>query len=314
MRVRGGSPTLWRRPGESQVGTEAGLAVVLKDLSPADQRLVDRLPAITSSSDLVRVARWAHVPARRARDLVGVLTEAGVMVPGDDRGPLTPDEAYWDRLGHDPARRSGILDSAVVGLHGRGDLVSLTAYHLARAGVGTLLLEDDGLPADTAARSALTDALSRMAPGLRTRANLRTLPDVVVLVSSGTSDPLRVRRLVQEGVTHLPVVVGEVTVQVGPLVVPGRTACATCLDLWRRDADPCWPVLAAQLHGRRPVVTEDLLTHQAAATAARAVLCVLTGSGQEWEGRSLELGGPSSVPAQRLWEAHPACGCCPPPA
>ena len=68
MRVRGGSPTLWRRPGEGQVGTEAGLAVVLQDLSPADALPVRPRPAITSSSDRRLGARWDRFRPPRAQN------------------------------------------------------------------------------------------------------------------------------------------------------------------------------------------------------------------------------------------------------
>lgn len=309
MRVRGGSPTLWRKPGESQVGADPGLAVVLTGLSAQEQRLVDHLGELDTASDLTRAARRTRVRVARARALVEILAEAGVLTMEDERGAAGPDEAYWDRLGYSPSRRSGALAASVVGLHGHGELVSLTAHHLARAGVGAILFDDE----NPDGRRRLEDELSAASPSLKTRAPLHTRPDIVVVVGSGANDPLRVRRLLQESLLHLPVVVGEVSIQVGPLVVPGRTACATCLELWRRDADPCWPVLAAQLTGLGRVDTERLLAYQAAATTARAVLDQLTGLGERWEGRSLHLSGLDIVPEQREWDPHPDCGCLVPP-
>ena len=41
MRVRGQSPILWRRVGQSQLGAEPGHAVVIDGLSPQEQQLLD---------------------------------------------------------------------------------------------------------------------------------------------------------------------------------------------------------------------------------------------------------------------------------
>ena len=53
------------------------------------------------------------------------------------------------------------------------------------------------------------------------------------------------------GITHLPVVLDEDRVRIGPLVIPGVTPCLTCLDLNRTDWDRAWPALLPQL-GRSP--------------------------------------------------------------
>jgi len=90
MRVRGQSPILWRCLGQSQVGAEPGHAVVVDGLSYQEQQLLDRLPTSMSPSDVYQVARWSEVPIARARELMSVLDEAGVLtrdVPtpsGDD--------------------------------------------------------------------------------------------------------------------------------------------------------------------------------------------------------------------------------------
>src|SRR3712207_7110553 len=60
------------------------------------------------------------------------------------------------------------------------------------------------------------------------------------------SDPLAAD-LQRRGVPHLVATVRGETGVVGPLVVPGATGCLRCADLHRRDRDPRWPALAAQL-------------------------------------------------------------------
>ena len=87
------------------------------------------------------------------------------------------------------------------------------------------------------------------------------------------------RRYQRAGVPHLVATVRGQTGVVGPLVVPGRTSCLRCGDLHRRDADPRWPRLAAQLTAGEPppsgATVTCLLT---AATAAVQVLAYLDGA------------------------------------
>ena len=56
----------------------------------------------------------------------------------------------------------------------------------------------------------------------------------------------------REQIPHLAVSAGEAIGMVGPLVLPGSTACLRCLDLARADRDPAWPLILAQLAGREP--------------------------------------------------------------
>jgi hypothetical protein len=72
-------------------------------------------------------------------------------------------------------------------------------------------------------------------------------PDLVVIASGRPLDSGLVAGLQQAGLPHLVVGVRDATAVVGPLVVPGRTACLHCTDLHRTDRDPAWPLLAAQL-------------------------------------------------------------------
>ena len=124
------------------------------------------------------------------------------------------------------------------------------------------------------------------------------------------SDPLAAA--VQEAqVPHLVATIrGDVGV-VGPLVVPGVTSCLRCADLHRRDADPRWPALAAQLTATEPppsgATVTCLLT---VATAAQQVLAYLDGSaGPATVDATVELRPPDLRPRIRRWPPHPACRC-----
>jgi hypothetical protein len=114
-------------------------------------------------------------------------------------------------------------------------------------------------------------------------------------------------------VPHLVATVRGETGVVGPLVVPGGTSCLRCGDLHRRDTDPRWPVLAAQLTGAElPAGGATVTCLLTAVTAAVQVLAHLDGSGAPAAlGTTIELRPPELVARTRRWPPHPACGCRP---
>jgi hypothetical protein len=178
----------------------------------------------------------------------------------------------------------------------------------ADAVVGGLTAADEGRPRSLAA----ADAVRRASP----LTDLRPLPpgaaaDLVVLTRPwAASDPL-VAGLQRAGVPHLVATVRGQTGVVGPFVVPGATSCLRCADLHRRDADPRWPGLAAQLTAGEPppsgATVTCLLT---AVTAAVQVLAFLDGaSAPAAIEATLEFAPPDLLPRVRRWPAHPGCDC-----
>lgn len=118
----------------------------------------------------------------------------------------------------------------------------------------------------------------------------------VIVLAAYRVDPRRAAGLVRDDVTHVPLVLDPGGAVVGPVVVPGRTACLACLDADRRRDDPYWPTLAAQLLGRaKPEVDAAL-----AAEAGRAARFLLSGPIATTT-RELRLRADSS---RRVWETH----------
>ena len=104
---------------------------------------------------------------------------------------------------------------------------------------------------------------------------------------------------------HLAIVLGEDSILVGPLVVPGRTACLRCRDLHRRDADPAWPAIATQLVGRPAAAGEDQLL--LAGALALGMSAIVRGAGP-----GVETGVRVRVDGEHVPEPfapHPECGC-----
>lgn len=140
--------------------------------------------------------------------------------------------------------------------------------------------------------------------------------DLVVLADNLTADPRLVRDLQASGVPHLPVLMRDGTGLVGPLVLPGRSACLCCVDLRRTERDPAWPALAAQL--RDVVGSGDRATVLATVALALGQLQQIIAAVQRRPApapepatlnATLEVDvGAQSIVARR-WPRHPLCGC-----
>ncbi|WP_435974148.1 TOMM precursor leader peptide-binding protein [Streptomyces sp. Qhu_M48] len=125
-------------------------------------------------------------------------------------------------------------------------------------------------------------------------------------------DPVPTEPWIATGTPHLYAGVLEATGTVGPLVLPGGTACARCLQETRTDREPDRPRLLAQWRSGapHPLPACDLgLATAVAGLAAAHALAFLDGdlpasTGTRWEA-SLPL---SEWRAERL-RPHPACPC-----
>jgi hypothetical protein len=136
-------------------------------------------------------------------------------------------------------------------------------------------------------------------------------PDLAILVGR---HPLELRAsLMSEQIPHLAAAADEAIGIVGPLVIPGRTACLRCMDLTRADRDPAWPLILAQLLGRQPdllACDAPLAAAVAAHTAAQALAFIdrPLEAGAVANG-TLELVLPSWQWRRRTWLPHPGCDC-----
>lgn len=138
-------------------------------------------------------------------------------------------------------------------------------------------------------------------------------PHVLVIASFGEPTRSVYERPALLGVAHLPVVIDEDRIRIGPLVRPGRTPCVSCHDLHRTDWDPAWPVLLHQLgRGSVPVgpSTVDALTsHAAAVEVAAEVVAELEGRTPRTIARCLVVG--PAHDERTAWPVafHHRCAC-----
>lgn len=166
---------------------------------------------------------------------------------------------------------------------------------------------DEGRTLAAAAESAVLRAAPETdtaAPGGSER------PDLVVLACDEPVDEVRRSALHADEVAHLPVATGPGHGSVGPLVLPGLTGCLRCADLHRRDRDPAWPALAAQLTVPRHAAAGDAgVTALLAAAAVLQVLTFLDGGEPTCIEGSLEVCLPDWRIRRRGRPPHVDCGC-----
>ncbi|MBE1874691.1 ThiF family adenylyltransferase [Myceligenerans pegani] len=331
LRLRPGTPVVMRSGGAVQCGTDPRWALVLDGLSRAEaswlRDLTDRRHVTPARS----AARRGVAPERR--DLIlDVLANAGMLVPPSPAGRTvvapgdgTADARTLGMLRVDGAGLVTLADraAATVALAGLGRIGAALALILSAAGVGHLVLRDPrpvqttdvGLGAHTEhdvgepRDVALARLLASRTPALDVRVDGDGEPDVAVVVESRAALPARFTRMMSAAVPHLSVVAREADVTVGPLVLPGRSACVGCLDALRADQDRDWHLVAAQLRQAPEQPHEAALTALAAATAACQVLAQLDGHRPAAVGTCLEIALPDCLPRVRRFDPHPRCGC-----
>ncbi len=333
VRLRPGTPVLDRGDGEVQLGTDVRWALVVAGLSDAEAGWLCEVAARRHRSLEQTARRWS-VDEARVTEIVDLLARCGYLVPqaSPPRRVTAPADGAADAptlgaLRPDGAGAATLAARArrTVGLSGLGRIGAGLALHLATAGVGTLVL-DDVRPVQTAdtglggyAQRDVGRARERALRELLAERHPRTAvvhevdgpaPDAVVVVEPDVVEPARYRRLLGDGVPHLPVVVREADVVVGPLVLAGRSPCTGCVARHAADADARWPDLARQLRAREADRGhETTLAASAAALAAGQVLALLDGARPVAVGATLEVALPEALPRVRPVQPHPACGC-----
>jgi hypothetical protein len=137
-------------------------------------------------------------------------------------------------------------------------------------------------------------------------------PDVVVLAPWRGRDLPAACWLLSRDIVHLPVVRCDADVVIGPLVVPGLSACLECLERHRVDKDPRWPTTAATWDDPRRHEPDrpgrDALDAAAGRYAALLVDRVCRGEAASPVGVTTTLRADGEI-SQAIWPQHPECTC-----
>jgi hypothetical protein len=203
--------------------------------------------------------------------------------------------------------RSGLdMMARSVGItaEGASDLVGRLAPVLdggATTAVSRVVVSGSGPLADEARR--LLDTEGVLAP------SDESAPDLAVIVAGWLVGAEDHGRWLRRDIPHVPVVVGDAGVTVGPFVEPGSGPCLYCVQLTKTEADPAWPAIATQLWSRRSPDLGRLAIAEAAAFVARRVLERLAqgpAAAQSWRL------GPNGAVSSRALARHAACRCAAP--
>ncbi|MGW4466602.1 hypothetical protein [Micromonospora sp. NPDC004704] len=332
-----GLARLWRDRHTLQLGLDPSRAVLLEVANPGAARLLDLLDGTRSERAILDQAVRLQVTRDDARTLIDTLRAAGLVVgahtllpadlPEPARQRLSSEAAAIALRGPDatatPAQLLRRRRAARVVVTGRGRLGGPIAVALAQAGVGHVHPDLDGRvgaddvtgtgPAATdvhrPSAEAVADAITRAAPGTETRPVRRGHASLVIQIGADRPASLLAAGYAQRRQAHLLLSLHDGVPVVGPLVRAAGAPCLNCRDLHRRDRDPGWPELAAQLAADpalQACSTPTLLA--AVGYAAGEVLAFLDGGVPETIGAAVEIRTPGRF-RRRTWPPHPDCGC-----
>lgn len=279
LRLDPAIPSVWRDPRTLQFGVDPALAV-LELTTRGQERLVSALTTGVTSAGFRLLAEEGEVPARQRDALLARLRPCLLPEVATAEAPAASTPAAATRAPAPIPARGAVV-------HGSGPLA-----------VGIARLLDDA--------------------GFRMR-DARRRPGLVVLVADRVLSAADHRAWLQRDIPHLPVVTGDASVTVGPLVVPGVSACLHCAFLHRRDADAAWPAIAAQLAALPAPAPHPLRTAAAVAHAGRLVAAFLdsapgrSAQGHAEPGREWRIADDGSTVSERAVLPHPECRCATPP-
>jgi hypothetical protein len=332
--LKPGLLAVWRNRDTVQIGIDSRRAIALTGMREA----AVLLGLLDGSRDLAQVlaaASEAGISAEAADRVITLLAVGGALhdfpvtayraMPPGLRTRLAP-ELATAALAHGDAdggarvlaRRQGTC----VRVEGMSRVGLGIASFLNASGIGMVI--SAGRPPGTwagtsapppAGPAALTGAPSPAGPaaltGMAGPAATSRRPDLVILADIHRRELPEILR--REGVPHLAAAASEAIGVVGPLVLPGRTACLRCLDLTRAERDPAWPLILAQLTGggADPPACDTVLAAAVATQAAAQALAFVDrpASASAVTNGTLELVMPDWQWRRRSWAPHDRCGC-----
>jgi bacteriocin biosynthesis cyclodehydratase domain-containing protein len=311
---------VWRDRDTLQIGVDSRRAVALSGMAGV-ACVIGLLDGSRDRAQVIETAAEHGIPAKTTERVLDLLAAAGALddfpagtlrlLPPPLRARLAAELAAASlahRDGDGGARTLARRLTAQIRIHGAGPVGTGIAGLLERSGIGRVTQPEPGTLGPGAALAGT--AGPGKAPSGTVPSGM-ALPDLAILAGRHPMD-LRAS-LMRDGVPHLAVTADEAIGVVGPLVIPGRTACLRCLDLTRAERDPAWPLILAQLEGREPdpQACDAPLAAAVAAQAAAQVLAFIDRAVavDAVANGTLELVLPGWQWRRRTWPRHPACSC-----
>jgi len=298
--LKSGLLPVWRDRDTLQIGIDPRRAVALSGMGRS-AFVIGLLDGSRDRDQVLAAAAARGIPVQATERILTLLAAGGALddfpastlrdLPLALRAKLAPELATTSlayRDGDGGARALARRRTAVVRIEGSQRIGRAVARLLNAAGVAQVHF---------IRQSAATGDTDR--------------PDLRIL--AGRQPIERLAQLARARVPHLAVMAGEAIGVVGPLVVPGRTACLLCLDYVRAGNDPAWPLILAQIGHKDPeppACDAVLATAVAAQAAAQALTAIEKGPmATAAVNGTLELVLPDWRWRRRTWPAHPDCPC-----
>lgn len=296
--------------GMVQVGSNPTHSVVFSGLSPIE---VAWLRSLTDPKNQ-RARTGTTTYSERQVEALRMLDAAGLLTPeGNPMHKLKVRVGQMDEVGVRVAKL--LAESGVAGIEiqdgGRVDVHTESLFPA----------ECKGMPRALSVRRMVKEIAPRVCTGKV------AVPDVAVVCSDRVFDHGLLGSLLSFDTVHIPVVSDDRSIVVGPLVIPGCTPCALCLDLHCRDKAPGWEKRreSLELTGAAPssphlaTVAAGLavgLISTVAGGGARAAWVAASQASRDWGERVAQESAAS--PIYRVTDTgvethacfpHPECGC-----
>jgi bacteriocin biosynthesis cyclodehydratase domain-containing protein len=318
--LKAGLLPVWRDRDTLQIGIDPRRAVALSGMRD-HALLIGLLDGSRNRDEVLATAARHGIPVTTTERILTLLAAGGII---DDfpagtmqalapslRARLAPELATASLAHADASGGAGFLArrrAAAVTIDGERRIGRAIARILSAAGVGTVTIGTG--PATARSGSGLARPPTRAKSVVAGYASASRLRMAVLVGRPGLEVPVA---LVRQRVPHLAITATEAIGIVGPLVIPGKTACLRCLDYVRAAHDRSWPLILAQLGSRRPepVACDAVLVAAVAAQAAAQVLAAIDKEpmASAAANGTLELVLPDWRWRRRTWPAHPACPC-----
>lgn len=280
------------------------------------------IPLLNGRYTIQEIALLVGLPSPDVRAMINQLEQAQMLdhqpiskSAGENRAEL---QLLTYQYGATDSGRSAWQARAGhrIDIYGCGLIGANLARILAASGIGELRLIDPGnitsehLPVTSLANVGvnaakdLQNAIARDYP----KVLARKIKKPTLVIATRYPTPLETLWWMRHSITHLAIDQRGDAVEVGPLVIPGKSSCLRCLNLERLDRDPNW--YAVELYAQNEHEPPAALAQLGAGLAALAALSLLDGSAddQALVETTLRIDHRLSITAAER-RRHPRCGC-----
>lgn len=132
-----------------------------------------------------------------------------------------------------------------------------------------------------------------------------------ITVAVGTPPPDQLQQWMSDGIPHLFVENPDcASINIGPLVLPGKTPCWRCVSLGKADQNVIWREIERQMMMTLPSEVPVAVAHHVAGMVALELLRFIDSGESQLIGHSLRVDYHTPCNTKRrLLARHPACGC-----